>query len=483
MSFNEAAGVLETKLVRGGNSAGFSSVCIDSREAKPHSLFVALAGTQTDGHRFVKSAFENGAVCALVERAKAGEFDLNEAARRAGASLLPVDNSLHGLQTLSRAYLEKFKSLVRIGITGSSGKSTTKELAAAMAGAEKKVVYNHGNLNSETGLPLSIFTVRSGHEIGIFEAGMNRRGEIHELASVLKPRFALVTNIGSAHVGCIGSIEGIAAEKKAIFSEFTGTETAFIPEYDDFAPFLAEKVNGKVRFFGENAEKKSGRLTFVKDLGFGGWEIVWEGREAHFALPGAHNLKNALAAAAIASGAGISADSIRAGLESAAPLFGRSEIVAIENGEFLPVSAASPQNDSAKVRRMILVRDCYNANPESSRAAIDLCDAVGWKGKKAYVLGSMLELGEKTEAEHRGLGKILAGSNADMIFLFGEETAFAFDELKKRGGGKNIFQTNDIEELKSVLKKNIVKGDMILLKGSRGCALERVCDVLKECGR
>jgi UDP-N-acetylmuramoyl-tripeptide--D-alanyl-D-alanine ligase len=306
---------------------------------------------------------------------------------------------------------------------------------------------------------------------------MNRQGEIAELSSVLKPQFALINNIGSAHVGCIGSIEGIASEKKAIFSEFTGTEIAFLPEYDDFTPFLAENVNGKVRFFGENTEKKSGRLNSVKDLGFGGWEIVWEGERARFALPGGHNLKNALAAAAVASETGVSAAAIRAGLESAAPLFGRSEIVAIENGEFVPFFPAAPQDDGA-ARRTVLVRDCYNANPESSRAAIDFCDAVSWTGRKIYVFGSMLELGENTMAEHRGLAKILAGSKADMIFLFGEETVFTFDELKKNNRKKSIFQTNNIEELKSVLKKNIGKGDMVLLKGSRSCALERVCEVL-----
>jgi UDP-N-acetylmuramoyl-tripeptide--D-alanyl-D-alanine ligase len=344
-----------------------------------------------------------------------------------------------------------------------------------MAGAERKVIYNSGNLNSETGLPLSIFQVRSEHEIGIFEAGMNRRGEIAELASVLRPRYALITNIGSAHVGCIGSIEGIANEKKALFSKFTGTEVAFLPENDRYTPFLAENVKGSVCYFGENAEKTAGRLNSVTNLGFDGWEIVLEGVAARFALPGAHNLKNALAAASLASAMGISAAGIRAGFEEAAPLFGRSEIVYLTGGRFKPLGAE--QNDG-EASRTVLVRDCYNANPESARAAINFCDSVGWEGRRIYVLGSMLELGGETEKEHAKLGKVLSGSSADTVFLFGEETRFAYDELKKSRVKKTVFQTNDMEELQFLVKKIVDRGDMVLLKGSRGCALERVSDAL-----
>jgi UDP-N-acetylmuramoyl-tripeptide--D-alanyl-D-alanine ligase len=186
---------------------GFVSVHIDSREVAPGGLFVALAGSVQDGSRFVGSAFKTGAVAALVpERAlEDPALALAENARSAGAVLFAIPDTLRGLQDLAAAYLARFPGLTKVGITGSSGKTTTRLIAAAIAGQEKQVAASPGNFNSETGLPLAVFNVRAHHEVGIFEMGMNRRGEIGELARVLKPAIALVTNIGTAHIGLIGS--------------------------------------------------------------------------------------------------------------------------------------------------------------------------------------------------------------------------------------------------------------------------------------
>jgi UDP-N-acetylmuramoyl-tripeptide--D-alanyl-D-alanine ligase len=262
-------------------------------------------------------------------------------------------------------------------------------------------------------------------------------------------------------------------EKKALFSRFTGAETALIPEEDEFAPLLAEDVRGKVRFFGEAAERRAGMLEKAADLGLSGWDIVWEGEGARFALPGRHNLKNALAAAALGKALGLSARSIKRGMESAQPLFGRGEIFTVYGGALAPFDGASEGEPQTT-----LIRDCYNANPESMAAAIDLCDALNWKGRRVYVAGSMLELGGEGEGAHRELGKTLAASRADAIFLFGEETKGAFEELKRSGLKKTFFQIDDIEKLKAELKENVQPGDLILLKGSRACALERVCEAL-----
>jgi UDP-N-acetylmuramoyl-tripeptide--D-alanyl-D-alanine ligase len=436
---NEVASILGCNIKKDG---GFSSVCIDSRVAKKGSLFVALAGERTDGHKFVDKAFENGAVAAIVERDH-GVVSQN-------GVLFVVENSLKALQKLARSYLDKFPSLLRIGITGSSGKTTVKEIFASMAAFEKKVVCNSGNLNSESGLPLSVFSVRDCHEIACFEAGMNRVGEIGELTEVLRPQIALITNVGSAHIGRIGSKDGIAAEKKAIFSLFTGSQTAIINEDDEYSSFLSEGVKGKVRFFGEKTEESKKRLKIVKNLDLLGWDIEWEGEALRFALPGAHNLKNAFAAIAIADAAGLSARSIAAGLSAAKSLFGRSEVL---QGRFT------------------ILRDCYNANPQSLREAVFLCDSVSQVKKRFYVIGSMLELGDKSDAAHREAGELLSVSNADEVFLFGEEIRCALDILKNK---KKVFHTNDIEELKTLLKNAVKDGDLVLLKGSRGCALERV---------
>ncbi|MDR1373829.1 MAG: UDP-N-acetylmuramoyl-tripeptide--D-alanyl-D-alanine ligase, partial [Treponema sp.] len=469
MPFEQLAAVLGGRLISFNPALrGFSSVCIDSRKAGPGALFVALAGSIRNGHDYVEAAFNAGAAAALVAESRMGSA-LEDAARRSGGLLLTAADTLRALQQAAAAYLSGFPGLVRVGITGSSGKTTTKEIAAAMVGAEKEVITNPGNYNSETGLPLAVFGVRSRHQVGIFEMGMNRSGEIGELAAVLKPHIALITNIGSAHIGIIGSREGIAQEKKAIFSAFTGTGLALIPEDDEYRDFLARGLRGRSVFYGPGF---CGELGAVRELGLEGTELDWEGRPLRFGLPGAHNLKNALAAAAIAKAAPVGAAAIRRGLESVKPLFGRGEIL---RG---PVT---------------VVQDCYNANPESAAAVIRFCDTVFWPGRRIYIIGAMLELGAASAGAHRELGRLLAASGADMVFLYGMETVPARDILMApppdhtgadveitghapSGRGRQVpcFYTDSIDVLSRAAADFVRPGDLVLLKGSRGCALERL---------
>jgi len=431
---------------------GFSSVSIDSRTVKKGALFVAIKGTVTDGHRFVDAAFKAGASGAMVafSALKDPGLGLNALASRWNRVLVAVEDTLRALQNAAAVYLKRFSKLVKIGITGSTGKTTTKEIAAAIISQEKSVVMNKGNLNSETGLPLSVFDVRPHHEVGIFEAGMNRPGEIAELAKVLTPDLALITNIGSAHIGILGSRQAIAAEKKKIFAEFTGNNTALIPEGDEFRDFLAKDIHGRTLFYGVSSLSALGR---VKDLGLDGAEIVWNGKAVHFGLPGKFNLSNAIAAAALACEIPVSAASIQRGLESVKPVFGRAEIL---HG------------------RTTVIRDCYNSNPESAAKVLDFCDDIEWSGRKVYVIGPMLELGEISDEAHAALGRRLRSCRADMIFLFGEEIRPAADHLKEC----SFFHTCDKDELSLKLDNYIKSGDLVLLKASRICELETLSEML-----
>jgi UDP-N-acetylmuramoyl-tripeptide--D-alanyl-D-alanine ligase len=458
MLFSELAAALEKGM--GGHllsfsaGRGFSSVCIDSREVKPGALFVALRGAVQDGHRYVEAAFKAGAAAALVEEAALLDRSLGLAdlARKACAALIAVKNTLQALQAGAHSYLSKFPNLVKIGITGSSGKTTTKEIAASIIAREKKVVMNPGNFNSETGLPLSVFNVRQDHEVAVNELGMNRKGEIAELAAVLNPNIALITNIGTAHIGIIGSKRLIALEKRDIFSCFSGNETALIPSDDEYRDFLAEGTKGKIRFYNLEAFPELGP---VRDLGLWGSEISWEGSPARFLLPGKYNLRNALAAIAITQELGCGGRAVREGLESVKPLFGRGEIL---EG---PVT---------------VIRECYNANPESMEAAIEFCDSITVTGRRIYVIGSMLELGRISEEAHRKLGQQLSCSRGDLIFLYGEETLPAA-EILKNAGNKVFFHTAVMGELARLLREHVQTGDYVLLKGSRGCALEQLGDI------
>jgi len=454
MGIGELSHSLNARLVSFSSSSdsGFSSVAVDSREVKNGSLFFALEGSSCDGHSFVGEAFGSGARGAVVESSKLNSFNLAEIAEKMGKSLIVVENTLKGLQDSARVYLEKFPNLLKIGITGSSGKTTTKEITSAIIANEKNVVKNEGNLNSVTGLPIAVFNVRPHHQVGVFELGANHKGEISQIAEVLKPNIAQITNIGHAHIEYFGSIREIVNEKKSIFNFMTDNDIALIPKDDEYADALADGVRGKARFYGKDSFKE---IEKTRSLGLEGSEIIWAGEKIHFSLPGKHSLQNALAAIAIAKEIPVSGSAIKQGLESVRPLFGRLEILRFKTN---------------------VVRDCYNANPESTQASIEFCDELDLTCRRVYVIADMLELGETSFQAHTLLGKKLAASKADMIFLFGKDIEAAAAQLAQ--DGRAFFHTSDIEKLKKALSDYVREGDLVLLKGSRGCALERLTDIL-----
>ena len=225
-----------------------------------------------------------------------------------------------------------------------------------------------------------------------------------------------------------------------------------IPADDHFRDFLAKDVRGRTVFYGASLLTSLGS---VRDLGLEGTEIVWEGEAARLGLPGKFNFSNAIAAIAIALELSVSASSVRRGIESVKPLFGRGEIF---------------------YGRSTLIRDCYNSSPESSTAALDFCDNLEWPGRRIYILGSMLELGENSNEAHACLGRRLASCRSDLVFLFGEDIRPAAEML----GAKLALHTTDMGELSAALDKCLKCGDLVLLKGSRGCALEVLTEILSK---
>ncbi len=433
---------------------GFSSVATDSRNVVPGSLFVPLMGETQDGHGYIPNALSAGASVVFVDRAHGdGSFTFfSNMGNQYGAAMIMVENTLSALQDAARAYVRKFPNLVRVGITGSSGKTTTKEIVAAVLAERFRVVSNEGNLNSETGLPLSVFKIREHHEVGVFEMGMNRKGEIAELARVLSPSLALITNVGTAHIGILGTRAAIAEEKKQIFSEFGPQSVGFVPEDDDFRPFLSEIPVGSVKTFGPST---TGGFEGSEDLGIDGSLIRYSGTEIRFALPGRYNLKNALGAIALARHVGLTPEEIRAGIERVRPLFGRAEIF---RG---PVT---------------VMLDCYNANPESMESALDFCKSLTWRGRKILVLGSMLELGDESIDAHAQVCRLAMDCGADELFIFGEEIVRAAASLSWKPVVAQGF--TDIEKLGRALQETVRAGDLVFLKGSRGMSLERLCPAL-----
>jgi len=428
---------------------GFSSVATDSRNVLPGSLFVPLIGEFQDGHAFITKALENGASVVFIDTAHGdGSTSLFcSLARQYHACIIMVENTLRALQDAARRYVTCFPDLLKIGITGSSGKTTTKEIIGSIFARKYRVVMNEGNLNSETGLPLSVFKIRKEHEAGIFELGMNRRGEISEIARVLSPSLALITNIGTAHIGILGTQGAIAEEKKAIFSFFDADSTGFVPDDDPWKDYLSDIPAGNMRLFGKN---RTEGFTGSENRGIDGTLIHYSGLEILFPLPGIYNLENALGAIALARHAGISPSEIKEGIEAVKPLFGRAEVI---RGE------------------VTVLMDCYNANPDSMESAMEFCASLDWSGKKIFVLGSMLELGPGSAAAHRSVCLRAARSGADSVFLFGDEMIDAGRRIEWNATDIRFFA--DIENLGANLRDTAVSGDLVFVKGSRGMALER----------
>jgi UDP-N-acetylmuramoyl-tripeptide--D-alanyl-D-alanine ligase len=450
MSFTELVNAIGAKHIGSGNNSGFSSVFIDSRNVTKGALFIALKGNSLDGHAFVENAFLLGADAAMVEASAMEKYNLAEIAAKAGKDLIVVEDSLLGLMKAAGTYLAKFPNLVKIAITGSAGKTTTKEIAYSIISCEKNAICSMGNYNSETGYSLSAFNVRACHEAAIFEIAANSKGDIAEGVEVIKPNIAVITCIGHSHIEYFGNIMNILYEKKDIFSLLTPNDTAIIPSSDAYRDLLAQDVTAKKVFYGEDTFTE---FESWRGLGLEGTEIIWAGEKIRFALPGRHSLHDALAAIAIARELNVSKAAIRRGLENVRPVFGRLEILQ---------------------GRTTVINDCYNANPESTGKSLDFCDDLDWSGRKIYVLADMLELGSSSRPEHEKIALRLGNSKADAVFLFGNEMASASALINN----KRVFHTVDINVLSTALDNSVQAGDIVLLKGSRGCALERLTNIL-----
>ncbi|HCA19936.1 MAG TPA: UDP-N-acetylmuramoylalanyl-D-glutamate--2,6-diaminopimelate ligase [Treponema sp.] len=444
--------------VLGSGDFHFSSVQTDSRQIEKNSLFVPLIGENQDGHKYVPQAVEKGASVVFVAMPvyeKNPDFFNKVSMENPSVFFIAVENTLHALQAAASRYVEKFPDLIRIGVTGSSGKTTTKEILASILQQKYRVITNLGNLNSETGLPLSVFNIRKEHQVGLFEMGMNRKDEMAEISAVLKPRFAVITNIGTAHIGNLGSRENIASEKGRIFDHFHSFGTAVIPRDDDFADFLASLVDGNIVFYGDGEDEG---ISFVADHGLDGTEFTVDGKKAVLPLPGKYNYKNALGAIALSRVLGVSSEQIVEGISNLHPLFGRSQVI---HGDY------------------IIVQDCYNANPDSMEKAIEFVSSVSGKNK-VFVLGDMLELGEESKTAHQKIGLMAKDSGASLVVFAGDEMKEAYNAARDLCRCVYIEGHSDesMKKISDAVRSSCEKGSVVLIKGSRGMGLERVTSLL-----
>jgi UDP-N-acetylmuramoyl-tripeptide--D-alanyl-D-alanine ligase len=415
-------------------------VATDSRRIGEGSIFFALKGDNFNGNSFALSALEKGAVYAVVDEA---EFAVND-------KILLVENVLQTLQALGRYHRQKM-GIPILAITGTNGKTTTKELVAAVLSKKFKVVYTKGNLNNHIGVPLTLLTLKPDTELAVVEMGANHPGEIDALCKIALPDFGLITNVGSAHLEGFGSFEGVIQTKTELyrFLEQIGG-TIFINLAN---PFLS-KHTGDTRqvgyttskgFSGLEGESVSAKPFLVfKALFPKGWLFV------KTRLVGSYNLENALAAAAIGQFFGIDPIEIASAIEGYQPDNNRSQLLETE--------------------RNSLLMDAYNANPSSTRAALENFAQLDAPGK-GVILGDMLELGAVAPEEHQKIVDILSAMKLDLVFLVGPQ-------YSKCVLPEDFRCFINSEETAAFLENSKLSGYLLLIKGSRGMKLETVCSAL-----
>lgn len=421
-----------------------TNVTFDSRCVESGSLFVAVKGKNSDGHDYVKKAVEAGASAILVDKAHATQIRKEVK----GCSVIEADSPLEALRTFASVKAKESGANI-IGITGSCGKTTTKEMLYSILSVSHKSKKTMGNLNSEYGLPLSLLQLEKGDEFGVFEIGVDHIGEMERQAETLRPDEVIITNIGMSHLEAFGSSEMIAREKGMLI----GAETAsFAPAsclYNDYFASRTSYFNAVPSLF-----------ESVRELGLSGWLVKLYGKK--FVLPsiGRHSLADASLATSLSEYLGIDQCDIIEGLSNYRPVFGRSRIV--------------------KEGKVTVIEDCYNAAYDSAKDAIETIGRIKWNGSKRIVLGDMKELGEKSEIAHREIGRLLTLTPCDNIYLYGEEMENAYKAILDSKCDKNIVYTTDFEQLSEKVRKDTRAGDLMLLKGSRAMAMERLCPLLRE---
>lgn len=420
----------------------------DSRKVQPGELFFALVGEHFDAHDFVPQVAQAGAAAVVVSRTPENAASLS-------CAVIEVEDTLLALQTLARRHRELTQPLV-VGITGSNGKTSTKDFLAAIMRQKFKVGATLGNLNNHIGLPITMLRMNEGDNCGIFEMGMNHAGEIEVLASIAQPDAAIITNIGVAHIEYMGSRENIALEKGMLVEAIPSDGLVVLNANDDFSASLAARSKGKVLMAGiargdvRASISESGVQGSTFTLDFCGANQV----EVRLPVPGEHMVGNATLAAACAWHYGVPPEAIAAVLSKAEITKGRLQVKRWHDVTFLD--------------------DSYNANPDSMRAGLKTLAALDVSGRRVAVLGRMGELGIHAESGHCEVGEFAASMGLDAVFTVGEEASMISETASKLNPKTETRHFQNHADCSDYLKSWLKKNDAVLLKGSRSSGMEKI---------
>ena len=452
LSLQQIAEFAQGSIAAGDATLIISKVSTDSRTLKAGDLFVPLRGENFDGHRFIEQAAERGAAGAMVEESWKVSTPKNFA-------LIRVPDTLVAYQSLAASYRRSL-SLKVIAITGSNGKTSTKDFVAAILSRGFRVTKTEGNINNHVGLPQTMLTATSSDQIAVWEIGMNHPGEIAALAKLAAPDAAIITNVGVAHIEFMGSREAIAAEKGTLAEAVDVGGTVILNGDDSFSESIAQHTHAKIILAG--IENGTVRAIDVSQSATGCEFTILEGAHrcrAQLPVPGIHMVQNAMLAVAAGRAFGLSLEECAAGLASTPLTKARLQITEINGIQFID--------------------DSYNANPDSMKAALRTLVELDADGRRVAVLGQMNELGEESQRGHREVGETAAALGIDELFAVGEAGA-AIAQAARKAGLENSSAVDSPEEAARRLSATASPGDLILVKGSRTARMERVFEAFAK---
>ncbi|MCC7202699.1 MAG: UDP-N-acetylmuramoyl-tripeptide--D-alanyl-D-alanine ligase [Nitrospirae bacterium] len=451
------------RLIHGRHDLEVPGISIDSRTIKNGELFTAIKGDVFDGHDFIEEAVRKGACGVII----AGNGYPASGSLLQNKAVIAVTDTLHALQETARFYRSRF-SIPVTGITGSNGKTTTKEMLWSILSQKAHVLKNEGNLNNHIGVPLTLLKLDSSHNMAVIEMGISERGELTRLCRIAAPDSAVITNIGPTHLEKLGRIENVAEAKGEILKTLPSDGFCILNRDDKFYDVFRAMSPCRIISFGISPDadvhiesyETAIEGTSVNQLVFN--LITPAGRtDVNLHIPGLHNIYNALSAAAAAHAHGVSLAEIKSGLEKFTPVRMRSSV--------------------EKTGDIYIINDTYNANPASMVAAIDMLKTFKAGKRRFAVIGDMLELGENTIMAHRDLGIYIAGAGTDGLIAVGEFAGYVAEGASEAGMNEEQVKVfNDYPQTLEQIKEWISAGDVVLVKGSRGMKMERIVEGLKE---
>lgn len=458
ISVKEIEKAVKGKCISGDAESLITGVSTDSRTIGHGKIFFALKGERFDGHDYLENAIESGCSAAVISKEPGSVIAL---ARNKGVAVIKTENTLTALQDFAAYYISLF-NIYKIGVTGSTGKTTTKEMLYWILSEKYKTIRNLGNFNNEIGLPLSIFNIEESTEAAIFEMGMDHPGEIHRLAEIVRPNAAVITNIGLSHIKHLGSRENILKAKMEITDFFKTGDVLVVNNDNDMLSSALYKGGYSVIRVGRNKAAEV-RITGEKDNGEGGieFDLIKNSVSYRYRIgtPGMHNASNAALAVAVSACFGISPEQAAEGLSK------------------LPYT--DKRLHIEEINGIKIIDDTYNASPDSMRAAINVLVSFQEK-RKIAILGDMFELGDKEEEYHFEVGEYASHAGVDVVISVGKNAGHISLGARSCGTKAIHFETKDL--LKGVLAQWIRVGDAVLVKGSRGMAMDEIVLLLRKTG-